>query len=107
MTSVVAPTAARKTLGRLAGLALLAALIATAALIWLALAEPAEPTTRYDSLGRIAAVGGIASGLLFGAAAGWAAIKGLWEHVPMWVRVAATALIAIFLIAGGATGSGS
>ena len=100
MTATQAPPVEMRTLRMLVGLGFVAALVAVGALIWFELADPAEGTALYDTLGPIAAFSGIASGMLFAASAIWAAVKGLWEHVPNWIRYTATALIVAFAVLG-------
>lgn len=105
MTTIGVPPAAMKTFRLLIYAALVATAVAVIALVWLTLVDPAEGTMLYDTLGPVAAFSGISAGVLFGAAAVWAQIKGLWEYAPRRVRIGATAaivvVVAVGLYAGG------
>lgn len=88
-------------------LATAATAVAVIALVWFNLADPAEGTTLYDTLGPLAAFSGIAAGLLFAAAAIWAAVKGLWGDVPTWVRVGVWVVILALAVFGAVSGGRS
>ena len=66
--------------------------------LWIA--DPAEGTTPEGVLGLTAAVSGLLTGALFGAAAIYAQIKNLWRFAPRWFRYTAWAvLIAVAIVA--------
>ena len=66
-----------RTLRVLVALGVTATAIAVGVGIWFWIADPAEGTTLYDTLGPVAAFSGIAAGVFFAGAAIWAQIKNL------------------------------
>ncbi len=95
MTTYATPPAAMGTLRRLVSLGVLATAVAAIAGIWFWVADPAEGTGLYDTLGPVAAFSGLAAGGLFIAAAVWAQAKDLWRYLPSWIRLAVMALVVI------------
>ncbi len=81
------------------------AIVPIIALLILLIADPRQDTDPYNALGGIAAFTGIATGLLFGATAIYAQVKGLWNRAPKGLRYTSWALLAalaIFAIVNGA-----
>lgn len=74
--------------------------IAIGAWIWFEIADPAEGSTLYDTLGPIAAFSGIAAGVSFAAAAIYASVRSLWAHVPKWVRYGVLTYIVVTALYG-------
>ncbi len=72
----------------------------TAAAVGVALwiADPTAGTTPEEVLGLIAAVSGLLTGALFGAAAIYAQVKNLWRFAPMWFRYTAWAVLAVIAV---------
>ena len=89
---------AMKTLRLLVVLAVVATGVAAAAGIWFWIADPAEGSTLYDSLGPTAAFGGLAAGALFAAAAIYAQVKSLWTYLPTWIRITVMGLVLIGVV---------
>ncbi len=75
-----------------------AAGIAAAAGVALWIANPADGTSPEEVLGFIAAVSGLLTGALFGAAAIYAQVKNLWRFAPMWFRYTSWAVLAVIAI---------
>ena len=98
MTAYAEQPQEMKTLSVLVALAFVATGIDVAAGIWFWIADPAEGTTLYDTLGPAAAFSGLAAGALFAGAAIWAQIKDLWQYIPWWVRVTVMTLVVIGLV---------
>lgn len=71
---------------------------AAAAGVALWIADPTVGTAPEEVLGIIAAVSGLLTGALFGAAAVYAQIKNLWRFAPMWFRYTAWAVLAVFAV---------
>jgi len=78
----------------LAGLAVLAAIIAAAAGVVLLIADPAGGSTLESTLGFTAAVAGLSTAAFVVAALIYAQVKNLWQHVPTWIRTAAWSVLA-------------
>ena len=84
----------------LSGLAVTAALAASVAGVLLWFIDPTPGSATESALGFTAAISGLSTGALFGAAAIYAQIKNLWRFAPMWFRYLAWAvLIAAAVIA--------
>jgi hypothetical protein len=64
--------------------------------LWIA--DPAEGTSPDAVLGFVAAVGGLLSGALFGAAAIYAQVKNLWRFAPRWFRYTSWAILIVVAI---------
>ncbi|MCP3976391.1 MAG: hypothetical protein GY720_18045 [bacterium] len=64
--------------------------------LWIA--DPAEGTTPEGLLGFTAAVSGLLTGALFGAAAIYAQIKNLWRFAPRWFRYTAWAVMIVIAV---------
>lgn len=79
-------------------IASVAAGIAAAAGVALWIADPADGTAPDEVLGLMAAVSGLLTGALFGAAAIYAQVKNLWRFAPMWFRYTAWAVLAIMAV---------
>ncbi len=75
-----------------------AAGIAAAAGVAVWIADPAEGTTPEEALGLIAAVSGLLTGALFGAAAIYAQVKNLWRFAPMWFRYTSWVVLAVIAV---------
>ncbi len=75
-----------------------AAGIAAAAGVALWIADPVAGTNPEEVLGLIAAVSGLLTGALAGAAAIYAQVKNLWRFAPMWFRYTAWAVMAIIAV---------
>ncbi len=71
---------------------------AAAAGVALWIADPADGTAPEEVLGLIAAVSGLLTGALFGAAAIYAQVKNLWRFAPMWFRYTAWAVLAVIAV---------
>lgn len=81
--------------------------IALGAWIWYELADPVQGTTLSDTLGSVAAFSGIAAGISFAGAAIYASIRGLWSHVPPWVRYGVLGYLVVMALYGLAFGGSS
>ncbi len=79
-------------------LAATAAGISVVAGVALWIADPAEGTTPEGVLGFTAAISGLLTGALFGAAAIYAQIKNLWRFAPRWFRYTAWAVLIVIAI---------
>lgn len=64
--------------------------------LWIA--DPAEGTAPEAFLGVTAAVGGLLTGALFGAAAIYAQVKNLWRFAPRWFRYTAWAVLIVIAV---------
>ena len=84
-----------RTLQVLVLLGLTATAVAAASGLWFWIADPAAGTTLYDTLGPTAALSGLAAGVLFATSAIYAQIKGLWQYIPSWIRVAVMTLVVV------------
>ncbi len=82
----------------LLGLAITALVLALVTGIWLLVADPEEGSGLNHGLSAAAAIGGIGTGVMIGAAALWAQIRGLWEHGPRWVRWGGYTAIAVAIV---------
>lgn len=76
----------------------IAAGIAAAAGVALWIADPAEGTSPEEVLGFIAAITGLLTGALLGAAAIYAQVKNLWRFAPMWFRYTAWGVLIVIAI---------
>jgi len=84
----------------LVGLAVVTALAASVAGVLLWLIDPAKDSTTEAALSLAAAISGLSTGALFGAAAIYAQVKNLWRFAPRWFRYLAwTVLAAAFVVA--------
>jgi hypothetical protein len=84
----------------LIGLAVVAALAASVAGVLFWVVDPADGSTAESALGLAAAISGLSTGALFGAAAIYAQIKNLWRFAPMWFRYLAWVVLAAALLVG-------
>jgi hypothetical protein len=82
----------------LVAVASVAAGVSVVAGVALWIADPAEGTTPEGVLGLTAAVGGLLTGVLFGAAAIYAQIKNLWRFAPRWFRYTAWAVLIVIAV---------
>ena len=78
----------------LAGLAILAALIAAITGVILLIADPDGGSTMESTLGVIAAVAGLSTAVFAIAALIYAQVKNLWQNAPTWIRTAAWSVLA-------------
>ena len=107
MTEQGAPSTDDRAMTRFKGLMVAAismAVVPIVALLILLIADPRKDTAPYNALGGIAAIGGLATALLFGAAAIYAQVKGLWSRAPKALRYTSWAVLialAIFAIVNG------
>lgn len=77
-----------------------AALTAATAGILLLIMDPASGSSTESRLGITAAIGGLSTAVLVGAAAIYAQVKNLWRFAPMWFRILAWAAIIVAAITG-------
>jgi len=80
-------------------LAAAATIVAALAGLVLGIADPDDGSTSDEFFRRVAAVAGLGSGALFGAAAIWAQIRNLWRFAPKWFRFLAWGVLAAVVIA--------
>ena len=80
------------------GLAAAAAGISAIAGMALWIADPAEGTAPEGFLGVTAAISGLLTGALFGAAAIYAQVKNLWRFAPQWFRYTAWAVLIVVAV---------
>ena len=85
---------------RLIWLAVLGAVVALGAGLLLLILDPDAGSSTESTLGATAAISGLATGALAGAAAIYAQVKNLWRFVPTWGRVVAWIVIVGFVIYG-------
>ena len=83
----------------LVALAATGTFVAAVAGLVLGIADPDDGSTGDGLFRGIAAVGGLAAGALFGAAAVWAQVKNLWRFAPKWFRYLAWGVLAVVAIA--------
>ena len=81
-------------------LAIATTLAATAAGVLLLIWDPGQGSTGESVLSVTAAIAGLLTALLAGAAAIYAQVKNLWRFVPTWGRVAAWVVIGAAVIYG-------
>lgn len=79
-------------------LAAVAAGVSVVAGVALWIASPAEGTAPEGVLGSTAAISGLLTGALFGAAAIYAQIKNLWRFAPRWFRYTAWAVLIVIVV---------
>ena len=72
-----------------------AALTAATAGILLLVLDPASGSDTESTLGITAAISGLSTGLLVGAAAIYAQVKNLWRFAPIWFRYLAWAALIV------------
>jgi len=84
----------------LIGVAVVTALAASLAGVLIWLIDPADGSSTEAALGLTAAVSGLSTGALFGAAAIYAQIKNLWRFAPSWFRYLAWAVLAVAFVIG-------
>ncbi len=89
----------------LGGLAVAFTLIVTVVGLVFWLVDPQRATVPYDVLGVVAAITGLATGLLFVVAAIYGAVSGAWRLVPTRVRITAYLLLAAAAMTAIALGS--
>jgi hypothetical protein len=102
MTDIVRTESDERDLGRfwaLVAFGAAATFVAAMAGLVLGVADPDDGSTGHDLFRTHAAVGGLAAGALFGAAAIWAQVKNLWRFAPQWFRYLAWGVMAVVVIA--------
>ncbi len=102
MTTTARPEAEERDLGRfwiLVASATVATVAAAVAGLVLGIADPDDGSAGDDLFRTIAAVGGLAAGAMFGAAAIWAQVKNLWRFAPRWFRLVAWGVMGVVAIA--------
>jgi len=80
--------------------ALVGALGASISGISLWIVDPAAGSTAEAALGITAAISGLTTGILLGAAAIYAQVKNLWRFAPDWVRYVAWAVLLSLALLG-------
>ena len=83
----------------LVGAAVVSTLVVTVVGIALLVTDPEPGSDAEGMLGFLAALSGLATGLLFAAAAIYASVRRLWEHMQPWVRWGFLALILVVAVA--------
>lgn len=83
------------TVRALIGLAILSTMAAALAGLTLIIARPESGSALEGALGLTAAAGGLATAAFAAGAAIYAQVKDLWQYAPVWLRLAAWALIAV------------
>lgn len=81
-------------------LGLAGALAASISGVSLWIVDPAAGSTADAALGIAAAITGLATGILLGAAAIYAQVKNLWRFAPDWVRYVAWAILITLAVLG-------
>ena len=76
------------------------ALAASLAGVLLWILDPADGSTTEAALGLTAAISGLATGAIFGAAAIYAQVKNLWRFAPVWFRYLSWAVLLTMVLAG-------
>lgn len=76
----------------------IAAGIAAAAGVALWISDPADGTQPEEVLRFVAAITGLLTGALLGAAAIYAQVKNLWRFAPTWFRYTSWAVLAVIAI---------
>ena len=78
--------------------ALVATVVVTIVGVILLVTDPAADSSEESTLGLLAAISGLATGLLFAAAAIYASVRRLWEHMEPLVRWGFLGLILVVAI---------
>jgi len=84
----------------LIGLAVVTALAASVAGVLFWIIDPTDGSSTESALALVAAISGLSTGALFGAAAIYAQVKNLWRFAPKWFRYLAWAVLAAALVIG-------